>query len=87
MKVTVDYPQEGEKVKHGHYAVRVSANDATEVEISVDRGDWRPCRTSNGYWWGDMWPQAHEIHEIRARARTGEGDWTESEPRACDAVE
>ena len=85
--VTVDFPHEGEKVKQGHYAVRVSADGAEEVQVSVDRGDWRPCRFSNGYYWCDFWPQPHEIHELRARARSDGSDWTYSQPRACDVIE
>ena len=87
VNVVIDFPGEGEKVRAGHYAARVSADGAAEVQLSVDRGDWRPCRESAGYWWCDFWPQPHEIHELRARARPSDGAWVLSQPRACDVIE
>lgn len=85
-KLSIDFPQEGEKIRAGHYAVRVGADGATEVEVSIDRGPWKPCRTSAGYFWIDFWSQPNEVHEIKARAKGPDGRWV-TIVRVCEAVE
>ena len=86
-KVTVDYPSDGEKIRSGHFAVRVSALRAGEAQVSVNKSAWETCRASNGYFWFDFWPEPHEIYQISARARRDGEDWSYSEDRYCDVVE
>lgn len=52
-EITVDYPQERERVISPDYTFRVAARAASRVEISIDQNEWRPCRQAEGYWWYD----------------------------------
>lgn len=83
VRPVIDYPREGEHVLEGIYAIRVSAPGDSEVEISIDNGDWLSCRESSGHWWFDWIPLASRRCKIQARARVGKGRWLESEPRTC----
>jgi hypothetical protein len=83
LEAAVDYPQEGEFLQAGHYAVRVSAPGATEAQISIDEGPWQACRESSGFFWFDWDPEATGGHRIAAQARVGKGRWVKAEPRSC----
>lgn len=85
-EVSVDYPQEGEKIMPGHYAVRVSAVPGAQVEISVDGGPDQPCRPSVGYYWFDWSPTQPGRVTFSARYRIGKGRWKKSEPRSCTVI-
>ena len=79
----IDYPQEGEKIIPGHYAIRISA-DATDVEINVS-GDWKKCRTSVGFFWYD-WQPTPGRYELKFRYRSGKGRWKEGPATQCSVV-
>ena len=46
-KLNIDYPQAGEKVNRGQYAIRVSAGGG-ECQIAIDDGPWQTCRFGDG---------------------------------------
>ncbi len=80
----VDYPAQGEKIAGPQYTLRVCAPPAAgSVEVSVDHGDWQPCRSSVGYWWFDWAGYEPGEHELIARARTLDGTLLLSEPSQC----
>ncbi len=70
-EVLLDYPQAGETVAPGHYAIRVSAKPERAVEVSIDGGDWLPCREAAGFYWYDWTPSASGEARIVARAKNG----------------
>lgn len=84
--VLLDYPQAGETVRPGHYAVRVAAKPELAVEVAVDGGDWLPCREAVGYYWFD-WAPTPGSHTLVARAKNGGPRWTKSAERAVLVVE
>lgn len=83
LNVVVDYPREGDLVRPGHYAVRVDAPGAAEVQIRLDGMDWIDCRQAVGFFWYDWSPQKPGPVVVSARARKPKGRWTASAPRAC----
>jgi len=50
--ITIDYPTDNEAISGLHYAIRIGASEGI-AEISINKGDWQPCRHSAGYWWFD----------------------------------
>ena len=70
-RLDVDFPREGEEVLSGHYAVRVSAEGAEDVEVSVNDGPWQPCRAAAGFFWYDWAPSEPGTHVILVRWRRG----------------
>ena len=79
--VQLDYPQPGEAVAPGHYAVRVAAAPEVVVEVAVDGGPWQPCREAVGYYWFDWTPTLGD-HTLVARAKNGGPRWGRSDERA-----
>jgi hypothetical protein len=79
--VSIDYPQEGESVRSGHYAIRLTASGATRVQVRLDGGEWADCREAVGHYWHDWSPKAGGA-SIEARARAGKGRWAASSVRA-----
>jgi len=72
--VTLDYPQEGERVAGPDYTFRISApKDAQHVELCLDRSPWRSCRQAGGFWWFDCSDLAQGVHQARARMHANEG--------------
>lgn len=54
-QVSIDYPQENEKIVATSYTFRVSAPlDAEKVELSFDGGEYKQLRQAAGYWWYDL---------------------------------
>lgn len=50
------------------YTFRVAAPEtADEVDVSIDRGPWRPCRRAAGYWWFD-WSGAERVPRLLTAA-------------------
>ena len=82
----IDFPTEGETIRPGHYAIRVGAPGATEVQVSVNSNDWQSCRTGTGYHWYDWTPTKSGKCKIIARARANGSDWTKSNIRTCTVV-
>ncbi|HVA67040.1 MAG TPA: hypothetical protein VNK24_08980 [Elusimicrobiota bacterium] len=81
-EVRVDYPQDAEIVVSTHYTYRINAApDAAKVEVSVNGGDWRPCRESLGLWWFDWHGYKPGSHVITARAEKKSGKFAVSTPR------
>lgn len=72
-EIAVDYPQRGERVVSAQYTLRVGTLLAGTVEVSIDGGAWRPCRTSAGYWWYDWSGYESGIHTAVARVRPQSG--------------
>jgi hypothetical protein len=78
----VDYPQTGEKVAAGHYAIRLSAPQAAKrVEVSINQGPWQACRPAGGYWWFDWSAESAGEHEVVARAFGAAGRAVHSAPQ------
>ncbi|MBI4386558.1 MAG: hypothetical protein HY551_04190 [Elusimicrobia bacterium] len=73
-EVGVDYPREGENITGSHYAFRISVGlPVTEVEISLNRGDWKPCRPALGFWWYDWTGFGAGDYELQVRACDAQG--------------
>lgn len=78
--VSIDYPQEGEAVRSGHYSIRLTASGASDAQIRLDGGDWVQCREAVGHYWFDWAPKTGNA-SIEARARAGKGRWTAAPKR------
>lgn len=83
LSVIVDYPREGDLVRPGHYAVRIDALGAAEVQVKLDGTDWLECREAVGFFWYDWSPQKPGPVVVAARARKPKGRWIASPGRAC----
>lgn len=77
--LTIDFPQEGEVITSSHYTIRISATEASDVEVSINEGPWQACRESAGYWWFDWSSYESGPHEIMARGVDREGDLIEAD--------
>jgi hypothetical protein len=82
LTVAIDYPQEGEAVRPGHYSIRLTAVGASSVQVRFDGGDWQDCREAVGHYWLDWAPRAGEAR-LEARARSGKGRWAAAPGRAA----
>lgn len=71
----IEYPRDKENVGIGHYAVRISAQAGSDVEISFDKGTWVSCRYAAGHWWFDWSPEVKGAHSIAVRALGAQGKW------------
>lgn len=83
----IDYPLEGEKIRKGSYAIRISAPPNSDVEISINNGEWQPCRESIGYWWFDWTPMGDAPCKLAVRSRMGTEKWKNSAVRSCEIVD
>lgn len=73
-RLDIDYPGDDEIVGSRHYAIRVGpAEPMVEVEVSIDRGPWNPCRHACGYWWFDWAGYGPGEHQIAARGTARDG--------------
>lgn len=75
LSAVLDYPQDGEAVRPGHYAVRVAAAGAGQVQVRIDDAPWFDCRQSVGHFWLD-WSPVEGERRLQARARSGKGRWS-----------
>ena len=83
LQVFIDFPREGEKVASNVYSFRIGTSpQASRVEVSIDGGDWLPCRNASGYWWHDWICFSAGDHQISARAFLPDGTSANSKPRA-----
>lgn len=79
--LAVDFPRQGERIASREYTLRVSApEDIKRMDVSIDQGDWLPCRKSAGYWWYDWSGYDSGEHEILARIETSDGKFVSCEP-------
>lgn len=76
----IDYPQKGETVMPGHYAIRVSGTPETEVEVRVNGGEWHSCRAGAGFYWLDWWAEPGDLRLV-ARFKAADNEWKESKER------
>jgi hypothetical protein len=84
LSVTIDYPQDGETVRPGHYSIRLTVSAPAEVQLRVNGGEWLSCREAVGHYWLD-WSAAPAV--LEARARAGKGRWSASPARAVAVIE
>lgn len=82
LAVSVDYPREGEAVRPGHYAIRLTAAGAAQAQARLNGGEWRECREAIGHFWLD-WAPRPGAALIEARARAGKGRWAAAPARGC----
>ena len=78
----VECPSEGAVIAQPSYTFHLAATPGTGgVEISIDRGEWMPCREALGLWWYDW--SGYEVgeHEVSARTTMGDGVSIVSAPR------
>lgn len=80
-RVSVDFPSESERISPFGYTIRVGAPEDCLAEVSIDGGDWQPCRRDVGYWWFDWMSYAPGEHEVLARAVLPDGTILSSERR------
>ena len=83
-KLSIDYPQVGEKVACGHYAIRISGCEG-ECQITIDgTGDWQNCRCDGGFQWFDWNPTETGAHRISVRTHVA-NKWVKAD-RTCRVV-
>ena len=77
--VRVEYPREGDVIAQPSYTFHITtATNADSVEVSIDQGEWIPCRESLGAWWHDWSGFEKGNHELVARTHMGSGISTNS---------
>src|SRR5689334_14899953 len=86
LAVSIDYPQHGEVVRAGHYAIRLTASGATSAQVRVGGGECADCRAAVGHYWLD-WSPAAGNPVIEARARSGKGRWAAAAARPVSVVD
>jgi len=69
-KLSIDYPQAGEKVARGQYAIRISGCEG-ECQVAINDDEWQSCRSTDGYSWYDWSPTDAGRHRVSARVRSG----------------
>lgn len=82
LPVRVEFPAENETIVSTAYTFRILAPEgAVTVDVSINQGEWRPCREALGLWWHDWNTEGDGEYEAVARARENDGTVTVSEPR------
>ena len=80
--VRVECPGEGDVIARPSYTFHIAAMPgAGGVEVSIDQGNWMPCREALGIWWYDWSGFDKGEHQLVARIRKGSGIKTSSELR------
>ncbi len=79
-----DFPQEAEILKGPVYNIRLGAGGAENVEISIDKSPWRPCRLTSGYWWYDWSNIPMGKHTLVTRMQTTDGRRFRTPTRTCE---
>jgi hypothetical protein len=73
-KVIIDFPKEGEVVSPPHYAFSIRTNvPVIKIELSVNGGNWRPCREAAGKWWYDWNEFKSKTYAVHARSILTDG--------------
>jgi hypothetical protein len=83
--IGIDFPQVGEILTSGHYALRVSTSATEGVEVSIDGKEWQPCRECVGFWWLDWSGYGSGVHTVVARITVGKRT-LKSKPRSFTAI-
>jgi hypothetical protein len=84
--VSVECPGEGDAIARPSYTFKISATYGVDgVEVSIDQGEWLPCRESLGFWWYDWSGFDAGEHELTARSSLANGMTTNSAPRLFTA--
>lgn len=86
LAVSIDYPQDGEPVRSGHYSIRLTAPGASSAQVRLDGGEWADCREAVGHFWLD-WAPKTGCASIEARARSGKGRWAVAPARPVTVVD
>ena len=82
----VEYPREGDVIARPSYTLQIVATPGAHgVEVSIDKGDWLPCREGLGLWWHDWSDFDKGDHELVARTHMADGLTTNSAPRRFSA--
>ena len=80
-RLSLDYPKQGERIESPFYTLRVTAPQGVRiVEVSIDDGEWQPCREAVGYYWFDWSGYRDGEHEVIARIATPAGRIVAAEP-------
>lgn len=68
-KISIDYPQQHERIGSERYTFRVgaAAEPGESVQVSVDDAPFQACRCAAGYWWFDW--EGYRTHHHRLVAR------------------
>lgn len=67
-QVLIEYPKRNESIASPEYTFRIRAKAEKSIEVSIDGGPWRSCRSSVGYWWFDWRRGKPGKHKVIARA-------------------
>jgi hypothetical protein len=81
--VTIDHPKNLETITARHYTIRISAENANGLDISINDGPWQACRHSVGFWWYDWSNFQPGTHQLVARMHTNNGEYLISKRRRC----
>jgi hypothetical protein len=79
-EINIDYPQTNEIIMPGHYAIRISGAPQTNVDVSINGGEWKPCRPDVGFYWLDWWAEPGDV-KLVARFQTPDKEWKKSKER------
>jgi len=82
--IWIDHPSQDERLLGPIYNVRMGIGGAQATEISIDGGEWLPCRLTSGYWWYDWSAIKPGKHTLVARMRTPDGRWYRTPVRHCE---
>ena len=75
--VRVEWPGEGHVISQLGYTFNIEAEPGAQaVEVSINTGDWLPCRQALGLWWFDWTGYAKGDYELVVRCRTDQGPST-----------
>ena len=84
--VRVECPGAGDVIARPSYTIKVAATSGVAgVDVSIDQGDWMPCREALGFWWFDWNGFDKGEHELSARSRMGDGLTANAVPRLFSA--
>lgn len=81
--IVIDHPANGEKIHPNHYTIRIGAGGGENVHISIDEGDWKPCRPSHGYYWFDWHSIEPGEHKVVAKMTLVTGNQKKSKATLC----
>ena len=82
--IAIDFPRNNAEILfNAGYAIRISASECEVVEISINDGEWQPCRNASGYWWFDWNITEPGRYKMYARMRGSGGRETVSKRRLC----